>query len=118
MFLGYVSPDHCTVICISGSYGILQTTPQFLMNVLDLGMTVQQSIEAPRMMVIRAHKVEMEDIFPSHVQKSLGSLGHELEIIEAWSKGVGGAQGIMIDREHGTFQGAADPRRDGFTLGW
>ena len=98
MFLGYVSPDHCTVICISGSYGILQTTPQSLMNVLDLGMTVQQSNEAPRMMVIRARKVEMEDRFPSHVQESLGALGHEIEMIEAWSRGVGGAQGIMIDR--------------------
>jgi len=45
-------------------------------------------------------------------------LGHEIEMIEAWSRGVGGAQGIMIDREHGTFQGGADPRRDGFALGW
>ena len=88
------------------------------MNVLDLGMTVQQSNEAPRMMVIRARKVEMEDRFPSHVQESLGALGHEIEMIEAWSRGVGGAQGIMIDREHGTFQGGADPRRDGFALGW
>jgi gamma-glutamyltranspeptidase/glutathione hydrolase len=101
-----------------GSYGILQTTPQFLMNVLDLGMTVQQAIEAPRMKVIRGRNVHMEEQFPSHVQESLRGLGHEIEIIEAWSRSVGGAQGIMIDREHGTFQGGADPRRDGFALGW
>ena len=31
-----------------GGYGILQTTPQMLMNVLDYGMNVQQAIEAPR----------------------------------------------------------------------
>ena len=31
---------------------------------------------------------------------------------------VGGAQGIMIDQESGTFQGGADPRRDGVAIGW
>ena len=30
-----------------GSWGILQTTPQFVMNFLDFGMNVQEAIEAP-----------------------------------------------------------------------
>lgn len=101
-----------------GSYGILQTTPQFVMNVLDFGMTVQQAIEAPRLKVTRGRNVQMEERFPCHVRKSLEKAGHEIEVIEAWSMSVGGAQGIMVDEDHGTFQGGADPRRDGFALGW
>ena len=31
-----------------GSYGILQTTLQMLLNALDFGMSVQAAIEAPR----------------------------------------------------------------------
>ena len=34
-----------------GSWGILQTTPQFAMNVLDFGMNPQEAIEAPRLRV-------------------------------------------------------------------
>lgn len=101
-----------------GSYGILQTTPQLVMNVLDLGMTVQQAIEAPRLKAIRGLNVQMEERFPISVQEFLYGSGHELEIIDAWSMSVGGAQGIMADQGNGTFQGGADPRRDGFALGW
>ena len=31
-----------------GSYGILQTQPQMLLNVLEFGLNVQEAIEAPR----------------------------------------------------------------------
>jgi gamma-glutamyltranspeptidase/glutathione hydrolase len=30
----------------------------------------------------------------------------------------GGAQGIMIDPDTGTFSGGGDPRRDGYAVGW
>ncbi|MDP7579580.1 MAG: gamma-glutamyltransferase [SAR202 cluster bacterium] len=101
-----------------GSYGILQTTPQLIMNVLDLEMTVQQSVEAPRLKVIRGRNVQMEERFPPNVRKFLEGLSHEIETLGAWSMGVGGAQGIVADQDNGTFQGGADPRRDGFALGW
>ena len=101
-----------------GSYGILQTTPQLVMNVLDLGMTVQQAIEAPRLKVIRGRGVQMEERFPRHVRLALEGMGHQVEVLDAWSRAVGGAQGIVVDHDHGTLQGGADPRRDGFALGW
>ncbi|MCH7745824.1 MAG: gamma-glutamyltransferase [Chloroflexi bacterium] len=101
-----------------GSYGILQTTPQFLMNVLDFGMNVQEAIEAPRFRCTSGRHVEMEERFPSHVRRALQDLGHEVDVIEPWSMSVGGAQGIQIDTEAGVFQGGADPRRDGYAIGW
>jgi gamma-glutamyltranspeptidase/glutathione hydrolase len=31
---------------------------------------------------------------------------------------VGGVQGIMVDPESGVLMGGADPRRDGYAIGW
>ena len=101
-----------------GSWGILQTTPQFLMNVLDFGMNVQEAIEAPRFRCITGRQVNMEERFPPHVRRALADRGHEVGVVEPWSPSVGGAQGIQVDSDAGVFQGGADPRRDGFAIGW
>ena len=101
-----------------GSYGILQTTPQFLMNVLDFGMNVQEAIEAPRFRCTVERNVEMEERFPLQVRRALQDLGHDVGVIEAWSGTVGGAQGILADVDSGVFQGGADPRRDGYAIGF
>jgi gamma-glutamyltranspeptidase/glutathione hydrolase len=101
-----------------GSWGILQTTPQLLMNVLDFGMNVQEAIEAPRFRYYTGLHVEMEERFPTHVRRALEDRGHEVTVIEPWSLSVGGAQGIQVDMDAGVFQGGADPRRDGYAMGW
>ncbi len=101
-----------------GSWGILQTTPQFVMNFLDFGMNVQEAIEAPRLRVFEERRVVMEERFPYHVRAALAAKGHDIELADPFSTTVGGAQGIMIDQESGTFQGGADPRRDGVAIGW
>ena len=101
-----------------GSWGILQTTPQFVMNALDFGMNVQEAIEAPRLRVFEGRNVVMEERFPSQVRAALANRGHEIEVVAPFSATVGGAQGILIDQESGTFQGGADPRRDGFAIGY
>jgi len=38
-------------------------------------------------------------------------------VLEDWSMRVGGAQGIVF-REDGWLQGGADPRRNGYAMGW
>ena len=60
----------------------------------------------------------MEERFPWHVRRALELRGHEVEVVEAFSRSVGGAQGIQVDQEQGTFQGGADPRRDGGAVGF
>ena len=101
-----------------GGYGILQTTPQMLMNVLDYGMNVQQAIEAPRFKYTLGTHVVMEERFPWNVRRALELRGHEVDVVESFSRLVGGAQGIQVDQEQGTFQGGADPRRDGVAVGF
>ena len=100
-----------------GGWGILQTTPQFLTNVLDYGMNVQEAIEAPRMRCPKGKELHMEERFPSHVRQALELKGHDVVVLEPWSMSVGGAQGIAINMESGVYHGGADPRRDGVAIG-
>jgi gamma-glutamyltranspeptidase/glutathione hydrolase len=99
-----------------GSYGILQTTPQMLLNVVEFGMTVQEAIEAPRVRAYRDRLVDVEGRIPPSVRDGLAALGHQVNVIEDWSWVVGGGQGIRRDPESGALQGGADPRRDGYAL--
>jgi gamma-glutamyltranspeptidase/glutathione hydrolase len=99
-----------------GSYGILQTTPQMLLNVIEFGMTVQEAIEAPRVRAYRDRLVDVEGRIPASVRDGLAARGHQVNAIEDWSWIVGGGQGIRRDPESGALQGGADPRRDGYAL--
>jgi gamma-glutamyltranspeptidase/glutathione hydrolase len=99
-----------------GSYGILQTTPQMLLNVFEFGMTVQEAIEAPRVRAYRDRLVDVEGRIPESVRDGLAARGHQVNVIEDWSWIVGGGQGIRRDPESGALQGGADPRRDGYAL--
>lgn len=101
-----------------GSYGILQTTPQMIMNVLDHGMNMQAAIEAPRAKTAGGLGVDVETRIPESVLSGLESRGHELHRLVDWSAGVGGGQGIWVDPDSGAFVGGADPRRDGYAIGW
>lgn len=99
-----------------GSFGILQTTPQMLLNVLEFGMAVQEAIEAPRVRVYRDRLVDVEGRIPPEAREALAARGHQVNVIDDWSWVVGGGQGILRDPESGALQGGADPRRDGYAL--
>ncbi len=99
-----------------GSYGILQTTAQMLLNVVEFGLNVQEAIEAPRVRVYRDRLVDAEGRVDAGVRAGLAGRGHEINVIEDWSWIVGGGQGIGRDAESGALMGGADPRRDGYAL--
>ena len=101
-----------------GSHGILQTTPQMIMNVLDHNMNLQSAIEAPRVKTVREFTIGAEDRIGDQVFAELELRGHKIERLGDWTASVGGGQGIMVDRETGSFTGGADPRRDGYAIGW
>ena len=44
--------------------------------------------------------------------------GYALELLGDWSWRVGGVQGVMRDRKTGWLMGGADPRRNGYAMGW
>ncbi len=101
-----------------GAFGILVTTVQMISNVLDHGYSVQAAIEAPRFRIFGGNEIAMESRIPETVRSALAGRGHEIRLLDDWSPVVGGGQGIMIDPDSGAYCGGADPRRDGYAIGW
>ena len=101
-----------------GAFGIPQTTMQMISNVVDLGYSAQAAIEAPRFRLYGGRKVGLEARVKDSVVQALKKRGHEVQTIGAWSPAVGGGQGVLIDPDTGALSGGADPRRDGYSIGF
>jgi gamma-glutamyltranspeptidase/glutathione hydrolase len=92
---------------------------QVLVNLIDLGMGLQQAIDAPRYRYMNGKDVLLEDEIGPTVISRLLALGHR----RASPPGVlrssmGGGQAIMIDPVNKTLMGASDPRKDGLAIGY
>jgi gamma-glutamyltranspeptidase/glutathione hydrolase len=117
---GQIWKDGALFACIGtpGSFGIMETTPQMMMNLMDFGFSIQAAIEAPRFRTANGRELLMEGRFPEEVRQQLRAWGHELLMQENWTMMFGGGQGIMVDPDSGALMGGADPRRDGYALAW
>lgn len=98
-----------------GSYGILQTQAQAMVQYVDFGLPLQQAIEAPRARLTDGREVLLESRVDASVRDELRSRGHDLTNGPDWTMKVGGMQGVAVDA-HGTFTGGCDPRRDGYVV--
>jgi len=101
-----------------GSYGILHTTLQMLLNIIEFDADPQAAIEAPRFRVWEETRMQIENRVPFEVLAELSRRGHHLELIGDYSYVVGGGQAVMIDPETNARLAAADPRRDGYALAY
>ena len=116
---GMIFKDGKVFSCIGtpGSHGIMETTPQFMNNMMDFGMSVQAAIEAPRVRPQEGVRMIAEGRIPAEVVAGLSKKGHLVEMLPDFSMAFGGSQGVMIDPDSGAFSGGADPRRDGYAMG-
>lgn len=105
-----------------GSDGIWQHLVQVIANVIDFGMDIQIAITAPRMRVGGSTEAGteikpiflVEDRIPAATIDALRAKGYEIRLI-----GFSGAvNGIIIDPATGFRLGGADPRDNGYALGW
>ena len=116
--------DPMLVFGTMGGDGQPQTHLAVISNILDFGMNIQQAIEAPRWIhgnvTIEEPKVQfnIEGRVAGHEIEQLREKGHDINIMDDWTWNVGHAQGILIDNASGVLQGGADPRGDGYALGW
>lgn len=101
-----------------GGIGQTQFLAQILSNLIDFGMDIQQAIEAPRWQRKSAKTVEVETRFSRETQVHLESKGFNVNLTEPWDFRMGGAEAILLDRENRVFQAGADPRRDGYAIGY
>ncbi len=106
----------------------VQTNFQVVTHVLDFGMTVAEAVEAPRWRHVQdgtestvphaaTDELRMEGRFPTDVTDSLKKRGHPVTVLEGW-EAAGSEVMIQVDPDTGVLSGAADPRRDGYAIGW
>lgn len=105
-----------------------QAMVQFLINVIDFHMGVQEAAEAPRCATYSFPRssdphpytpgaANIEARVPSTVIDELRRLGHDIEPWPAWTGTAGSIGAVLVDHENGVLHGAADPRRVAYAIG-
>ena len=100
---------------IMGGLNQAQAHAQFVSNVVDHGMNIQQALEAPRFtkMNFGGCDVVIENRVPAETLEVLMQKGHRLEVRGPFTQAVGGGQVVLHDSESGVNYGASSPRKDG-----
>jgi len=106
----------------------VQTNLQVISHVLDFGMTVAEAVEAPRWRNTQsptesyvphtcADELLVESRYSGQVLDGLRQKGHVLNVLGSW-EATGSEMMIQVDPENGALHGGADPRRDGYAVGF
>ena len=107
----------------------VQSNMQIITNLIDYGMTLQEAVEAPRWKHVGdgtestvPHTAEdrllMESRFDPAAVRQLRGMGHPVYELGAWDGVTGREMALYIDPDNGALHGAADPRYDGYAIGY
>ena len=88
---------------------------QFVSNVVDYGMNLQQALESPRFTKSgpAGCDVLIESRIPEATLRKLTEMGHEVQVRREYTQEMGRGQAILHDSKTGTNYAASDPRADG-----
>jgi len=88
---------------------------QFVSNIADYGMNIQQALENARFTVHakRGCNISIESRVPADVRQKLTAMGHQLTVHEEYSTSMGRGNVVMHDSKTGVNYGASDARADG-----
>jgi len=100
---------------IMGGFNQAQAHAQFVSNVVDFAMNIQEALEAARFrkVTFAGCDVDLEDRIPLAVRDGLTQRGHKINLHGAYSASMGGGQAVQRDISTGASYGASDPRKDG-----
>ncbi|MDA1190199.1 MAG: gamma-glutamyltransferase [Candidatus Poribacteria bacterium] len=89
---------------------------QFVSNMVDHGMNVQDAMDAPRWRYNgQGNSIALERWIDSATWNDLRRRGHAISGSDGF---FGGGQAIYVDHDNGTYHGGSDPRRDGCAIGY
>lgn len=91
---------------------------QFLVNLIDFGMNLQEAMDSPRVRHLEGMRVYLEDGISEETRWGLAELGHQVEPSDTPVNQVGGGQVIYRDPSTGVLLGASDRRKDGCAMGF
>jgi len=102
---------------IMGAFNQAQAHAQFVANIVDYGMDIQQALEAGRFTkaTFTGTDVKIEALVPESVRQGLVALGHDVTTIPLRTGTFGHGQAVMSDGA-GVHFGASEPRHDGAAI--
>jgi len=102
---------------IMGGWNQAQAHAQFVANVVDYGMTIQEALEAGRFTKgsFDGCDLLMETLVPQTVREELKALGHQIEPVPPRTGRFGFGQAVMSNGR-GVHFGASEPRHDGAAI--
>jgi gamma-glutamyltranspeptidase / glutathione hydrolase len=102
---------------IMGGWNQAQAHAQFVSNIADHGLTIQQALEAGRFTkgTFDGCDVEIEALVPEPVRAQLKSRGHELDVVPPRTGTFGFGQ-VVMSGPGGVHFGASEPRHDGMAI--
>ena len=109
--------DGAPVVALGAAGGpkIISAVLQEIVDLIDLHMTPQQALAAPRIhMQWSPDELMIEQKLPADVQAGLVQRGHHLNELKAFAV----SQIVARSPDGQGFIGAADPRADGTAAGW
>jgi len=88
---------------------------QFVSNVVDYGMNIQEALENARFTVHpdRGCNVVIESRVKAEVREKLTTMGHKFRVEREYSTSMGRGQAVLHDSKSGVNYGGSDPRTDG-----
>lgn len=99
-----------------GGGALLNGVLNFIVNLVDHRMTLQEAVAAPRFSLDNSHAVtdtEIEPGFSAETRVSLAELGYDF----VTAQDIGAVQAVIINQPDGRQYGTADPRRQGVVEG-
>jgi gamma-glutamyltranspeptidase/glutathione hydrolase len=102
---------------IMGGWNQSQAHAQFVSNIADFGMSIQQALEAARFTKdsFGGCDVSIEMLVPAATRSALSALGHKVTAVAPRSGTFGWGQAVM-SRPDGVHFGASEPRHDGAAI--
>jgi gamma-glutamyltranspeptidase/glutathione hydrolase len=115
---GFMQKDRVRIgFGIMGGWNQAQAHAQFVANVVDFGMDIQEALEAGRFTkgTFDGADVNVETLVPEGVRNELVALGHDVMVVAPRTGTFGSGQAVMCD-EAGVHFGASEPRHDGAAI--
>lgn len=121
--------NRLAIVCgTPGADTQVQTNLQMLTRIIDFGYDPVEVVEAPRWRHLQngtestvphtcIDELRLESRFSQDVFRGLEQRGHPVTRIGDW-EAAGNAMAITVLPESSALAGGADPRRDGYAIGW
>jgi gamma-glutamyltranspeptidase/glutathione hydrolase len=109
--------DQKMAIGAPGGRSIMISIAHVIINIIDMGMSIQEAIEAPRVMR-ETSTIYMDNRLSAEVKDELIKMGHDVVWIDKelynWARPVG----VLINPKTGLIHGGVDPTYESTAIGY